>query len=99
MNKKLLAAIFLSLIIITATIIKLYKDEDAKKVQEATEEAAGVESVLKLDEKWTGDFDGMSERNLIRALVPFSKTFYFLDGGDQRGLTYVKGSPIKGYVK
>ncbi len=88
MNKKLLVAIFLSLVIITATIIKLYKDEDAKKVQEVTEEVAEVESVLKLNEKWTGDFDGMSERNLIRALVPFSKTFYFLDGGDQRGLTY-----------
>ena len=30
----------------------------------------------------------MSERHLIRALVPPSKTFYFLDGADQRGLTY-----------
>ncbi len=88
MNKKLLAAIFLSLVIITATIIILDKDEDAKKAQEAIEEATGVESVLKLNEKWAGDFDEMSERNLIRALVPFSKTFYFLDGGDQRGLTY-----------
>jgi membrane-bound lytic murein transglycosylase MltF len=26
--------------------------------------------------------------NQIRALVPYSKTFYFLDGADQRGLTY-----------
>jgi membrane-bound lytic murein transglycosylase MltF len=30
----------------------------------------------------------MAERNLIRALVPYSKTFYFLDRADQRGLTY-----------
>ena len=51
-------------------------------------EARAVESVLKFDEKWLGDFDGMAERNTIRALVPYSKTFYFLDGADQRGLTY-----------
>jgi membrane-bound lytic murein transglycosylase MltF len=51
-------------------------------------EARAVESVLRFDEKWVGDFDGMAERNTIRALVPYSKTFYFLDGADQRGLTY-----------
>ncbi len=51
-------------------------------------EAQAVEAVLKFDEKWVGDFDGMAERNTIRALVPYSKTFYFLDGADQRGLTY-----------
>ena len=39
-------------------------------------------------EKWIGDFDGMVERHIIRALVPYSKTFYFLDGPDQRGLTF-----------
>ena len=37
---------------------------------------------------WTGDWDGMVARNKVRVLVPFSKTFYFLDGGRQRGLTY-----------
>ncbi len=51
-------------------------------------ETRAVESVLELGQKWTGDFDGMAERTLIRALVPYSKTFYFLDGADQRGLTY-----------
>ncbi len=51
-------------------------------------ETRAVESVLKLDRKWLGDFNGMAERNIIRALVPYSKTFYFLDGADQRGLEY-----------
>jgi membrane-bound lytic murein transglycosylase MltF len=37
---------------------------------------------------WSGDLDGMIERDVVRALVPVSKTFYFLDGGDQRGLAY-----------
>lgn len=51
-------------------------------------ETLGDEALLKIDEKWTGDFDGMAERHLIRALVPYSKTFYFLDKGVQRGATY-----------
>jgi membrane-bound lytic murein transglycosylase MltF len=51
-------------------------------------EAKAIESDLRIVKKWNGDFDGMAERHLIRALVPPSKTFYFLDGADQRGLTY-----------
>ena len=39
-------------------------------------------------ETWTGDFDGMIERHRIRALVVYSKTFYFLDGATQKGLTH-----------
>ena len=46
------------------------------------------ESLLKVDQKWTGDFDQMVERHRIRALIPYSKTFYFMDGPHQRGLTY-----------
>jgi membrane-bound lytic murein transglycosylase MltF len=63
-----------------------------------TEKAWAVESLLKLDEKWSGDFDGMLERNLIRALVPYSKTFYFLDRADQRGLTYDALQEFEKYV-
>jgi membrane-bound lytic murein transglycosylase MltF len=38
---------------------------------------------------WTGDFDEMVERRQVRALVPYSRTFYFLDRrGTQRGLSY-----------
>ncbi|MFC1879894.1 transglycosylase SLT domain-containing protein [Thermodesulfobacteriota bacterium] len=38
--------------------------------------------------KWTGDFDGMLKDRVIRAVVAYSKTFYFLDQGRQRGLAY-----------
>src|SRR6476620_1585264 len=38
--------------------------------------------------KFTGDFDGMLRRRRIRILVPFSKTLYFIDKGQQRGLAY-----------
>ncbi len=37
---------------------------------------------------WTGDLDGMIARRAIRVLTVYSKTFYFVDKGIQRGLTY-----------
>ena len=35
---------------------------------------------------WTGDFDGMLERRMVRVLVPYSRTLFFNDRGAQRGL-------------
>jgi membrane-bound lytic murein transglycosylase MltF len=37
---------------------------------------------------WTGDLDGMIERGSIRVLTIYSKTFYFVDKGSQRGAIY-----------
>ena len=36
---------------------------------------------------WTGDFDRMLERRMIRVLVPYSRTLYYSDRGRERGLT------------
>ena len=61
-------------------------------------ETTAVESILKLDEQRLGDFNMMAEENVIRALVPYSKTFYFLDGADQRGLTYELLQQFEKYI-
>ncbi len=53
----------------------------------AETDSAPEESLLEM-KPWIGDFDGMVERREIRALVVYSKTFYFLDQGRQRGATY-----------
>ena len=37
---------------------------------------------------WTGDLAGMIKRGRIRVLTVYSKTFYFVNKGTQRGLTY-----------
>jgi membrane-bound lytic murein transglycosylase MltF len=37
---------------------------------------------------WTGDLAGMIMRGRIRGLTVYSKTFYFVNKGTQRGLTY-----------
>jgi membrane-bound lytic murein transglycosylase MltF len=53
----------------------------------AQTDSAPEESLLEI-KPWIGDFDGMAERREIRALVVYSKTFYFLDQGRQRGASY-----------
>jgi membrane-bound lytic murein transglycosylase MltF len=40
---------------------------------------------------FTGDFDQMVERRLIRVGVVFNRTFYFVDKGVQRGIAYDYG--------
>ncbi len=60
----------------------------AASVVEASEKMAQQASSLNLNKKWIGDFDGMAKDRVIRVLVVYSKTFYFLDQGRQRGLSY-----------
>ena len=41
-----------------------------------------------VDRPFTGDFDEMVKRRIIRVAVPFNRSFYFVDKGIQRGLSY-----------
>jgi len=36
---------------------------------------------------WRGDFDGMQTRQMIRVLVPYSRTLFYHDRGNERGVT------------
>src|SRR4051812_24244945 len=44
---------------------------------------------------WQGDLDGMKQRRLVRMLVVYSKTFYFLDKARQHGVTYAAGIELE----
>ena len=46
------------------------------------------DEIIGLNEQWLGDLDGMIERRRIRALVPYSKTSYFIDGAQRRGAAF-----------
>jgi membrane-bound lytic murein transglycosylase MltF len=48
-----------------------------------------------LTKPWTGDLDGMVERRVVRMLVVPSRTFYFVDKGTQRGLSYDRGKAFE----
>jgi membrane-bound lytic murein transglycosylase MltF len=41
-----------------------------------------------MDKPFTGDFDALVERRSIRAGVTFNRTHYFIDKGQERGLSY-----------
>jgi membrane-bound lytic murein transglycosylase MltF len=43
---------------------------------------------LVMDKPFTGDFDAMVKRRQIRVAVTFNRTHYFIDKGQERGLTY-----------
>lgn len=57
-------------------------------VTSATEMDSALDEALLGNKPWIGDFDAMTEKRLIRVLVVVSKTFYFLDRGRQRGISY-----------
>jgi membrane-bound lytic murein transglycosylase MltF len=77
----------LSCIVLMASVLFLILSFESGASQELKEDrfSATFRQAMKT---WTGDWDGMVARNRVRVLVPFSKTFYFLDGGRQRGITY-----------
>ncbi len=47
---------------------------------------------------WTGDLDGMEERRLVRIIVPFSKTIYFIDRGQEFGTAVEFGKALEDYL-
>jgi membrane-bound lytic murein transglycosylase MltF len=49
----------------------------------------------RVQEEWTGDLDGMLERRRVRVLVVPSRTFYFVDKGTQRGISYDLGQALE----
>jgi len=57
---------------------------------QAQTDAAGAPDARSLNfnnTAWTGDFDGMLERRLVRVAVPYGRTLYYHDAGRERGLT------------
>jgi len=44
--------------------------------------------ISKLEEPWKGDYSEMAKRGFVRVLLPYSKTFYFLDKGQRKGISY-----------
>src|SRR3974377_1548450 len=53
---------------------------------------------LPVFKSWTGDFDGMLNRRLIRILVVPSKTYFFLNKGDTLGLTAETGQEFEKWI-
>lgn len=50
------------------------------------------------NQPWTGDFDKMIERRMIRVLVPYSRTLYFGDKGYEHGITADNVRGFENYI-
>jgi membrane-bound lytic murein transglycosylase MltF len=77
---------------------------------EVVEETSAIESPAQLVEienpwlrlrhvsSWTGDLDGMLERGVVRLLVVPSRTWFFLDGARQRGLSVATANALEEFL-
>jgi membrane-bound lytic murein transglycosylase MltF len=81
----LIVAVITLTVIVNSIVLSAESDADSKK------------ALLK-NEPWIGDFDKMTEKRQIRVLVTYSETFYFLDRGQQRGITYDLLEEFEKYV-
>jgi len=50
------------------------------------------------NEPWTGDFDQMLQRRIIRVLAPYSRTLYYVDKARERGITAELVREFESYV-
>ena len=64
----------------------------------AAETDATPDEALLENKPWIGDFNEMAEKRQIRVLVVYGKTFYFLDRGQQRGISYDLLKEFEKYV-
>jgi membrane-bound lytic murein transglycosylase MltF len=60
----------------------------AQAIAQTAQTDSSMEDALLDNKPWIGDFDEMAKKRQIRVLVVYSKTFYFLDRGRQRGISY-----------
>jgi len=70
---------------------------DAALAQAPAKPATGLPGSI-VNTPRTGDLDEMVKRRVVRALVPFSKTFYTVDRGLQRGLAVDIGKMFEDHL-
>jgi membrane-bound lytic murein transglycosylase MltF len=47
---------------------------------------------------WLGDFDAILERRMLRVLIPYSRTLFFIDKGQERGITAELARDLERYI-
>ena len=74
--------------VLMAVLLLFAPSSNAAQTPKSAEPSAEKPRQLNIASKpWTGDFDKMVSRRMIRVLVPYSRTLYFNDKGRERGLT------------
>ncbi len=82
-----LHALLLMVLFSLGSVTHAASAEQTTTKQSTTKQSASKPRQLSLDNTpRLGDFDAMLERRMIRVLVPYSRTLYFIDKGRERGL-------------
>src|SRR5262252_492131 len=61
-------------------------------------DAPSDEVVARVLAPWTGDLDAMANRHVVRMLVTFSRTHYFVDRAQQQGIAYDAGKLFEDFL-
>ena len=91
MNAYSLSRLFIAWLTCLATLLfaPLLPAVEAEKAPPAAAEdntlSIHIDDMLR---PWRGDLPGMIDRRTIRVLTTYSKTFFFIDKGTQRGATH-----------
>ncbi len=86
MKKQHVARFFLFATFLLPSLFPVLSSRYLSPAHAAKVNKDGMETLI--HHRIMGDYPAMVERRLIRALVPPSKTFFFIDQGQKRGLTY-----------
>jgi membrane-bound lytic murein transglycosylase MltF len=73
--------------VVTGCVAALASFASAGQLSPASMAPAKARQLAIANKPWTGDFDRMVARRMIRVLVPYSRTLYYTDKGRERGLT------------
>jgi hypothetical protein len=77
----------LALTVIAVATTLAYGQNTAATSAPAKMDVAAEPRKLQIANKpWTGDFDKMLERRVIRIYAPFSRSLYYSDKGRERGI-------------
>ena len=89
MKRLLVHSDFLSVLLLAALVCtSAIGAESAQPDPKAADSAdAHTRRLAVANQPWSGDFDGMIERRMIRVYVPYSRSLYFIDKGRERGLS------------
>jgi len=63
--------------------------------QSSTEQTAVLDDFNVALQPWKGDYDGMVRRRMVRIVVPYSMTHFFLDGATERGIYAAMGRRLE----
>lgn len=72
----------------TLLVSSVYAASVENKPPQEDRQDALVVNMDDIMQPWTGDLPGMLDRRVIRVLTTYSKTFFFVNKGTQRGITH-----------